>query len=361
MKKIKIIGAGLSGLSAAINLSRADYTVDVFEKRGDCGKRFHGDLEGLENWSSHIDTLHEIKSMNIKINFGCSPFKTMYLSDGKELLKNTCKKPIFYLVKRGAIENSLDQGLKKQALNSGVNIHFNSKTKKQDMDIISVGPAENKPFAIAKGICFETESDDIAVALLNRKASNNAYSYLLITKGYGCICTVNLFIPGVKANEYFKKTYDFITKLFDPDIKNPQKIGGFGSFRFKSKLTEKGKIFTGEAAGLQDLLWGFGMRYAINSGYFAALSIAENKNYKKLIKRQLSGRLKRSVVNRFLVEKWGDNFYKYFFNQAKKNKNWDDLLYIGYNPSSYSKVMYPFAKRSLLRKLATKRSDESID
>ena len=48
MKNIKIIGGGLSGLSAAINLVKAGYNVDVFEKRDECGRRFNGDLEGLE-------------------------------------------------------------------------------------------------------------------------------------------------------------------------------------------------------------------------------------------------------------------------------------------------------------------------
>ncbi len=69
MKDIKILGGGLSGLTAAINLAKAGYKVDVFEKRSDCGKRFHGDLEGIENWSSKVDVMDEFKSMNIKPNF----------------------------------------------------------------------------------------------------------------------------------------------------------------------------------------------------------------------------------------------------------------------------------------------------
>lgn len=344
MKNIKIMGAGLSGLSAAINLARAGYTVDVFEKRNDCGKRFHGDLEGLENWSSQIDTLHEIKSMNIKINFDCNPFKTMYLSDGKELLKNTLKKPIFYVVKRGDVENSLDQCLKNQAMDLGVNIHFNSKTKKEEMDIISVGPAENKPFAIAKGIRFETESDDIAVALLNKEASNRGYSYLLITNGYGCMCSVNLHMTGNTANKYFKKTYEIITKLFNIDIKNEKNIGGVGCFLLKPRLIENGRIYTGEAAGLQDILWGFGMRYAINSGFLAAKSIIENKNYKKLIKQSLSDRLKTSVANRFLADRYADRYYNDLLEWAKKNDSWRELLHNGYNPSLFTRTIYPFAK-----------------
>ncbi|MCK4365980.1 MAG: hypothetical protein KAW45_08005 [Thermoplasmatales archaeon] len=109
-------------------------------------------------------------------------------------------------------------------------------------------------------------------------------------------------------------------------------------------------MYTGEAAGLQDLLWGFGMRYAINSGFYAALSINENKSYKRLIKKYISGRLKTSVVNRYFQEKYKDKVNKIMFRQSKKNKNWIDQLHIAYNPTWYSKVFYPYAKWFLTRK-----------
>ncbi len=350
MENIKIMGAGLSGLTAAINLTKAGYNVDVFEKRDDCGKRFQGDLEGLENWSSKMDILHEIKSMNIKINFNCSPFKKICLTDGKEILENTCDKPVFYLVKRGTNEDSLDQGLKKQALESGVNIHFNSKKNSENMDIISVGSAENKPTGSVKGIRFESESDDIAVSLLNKEASNRAYSYLLITNGYGCMCSVNLYLMGNAVNRYFKKTYEIMTELFDINIKNVKNIGGVGCCLLTPKYVKKGKIYTGEAAGFQDLLWGFGMRYAINSGYLAAKSIIENKNYKKLIKQRLSDRLKTSVSNRYIADRFKDRYSSFLLEWAKENKRWRDILYRGYNPSLYTRAIYPFAKLNLALK-----------
>ena len=350
MENIKIMGAGLSGLTAAINLAKAGLTVDVFEKRDDCGKYFQGDINGLENWSSTADVISRFESMNIKTNYFCESFKTVHLTDGKTVLENTFKNPMFYLLRRGSIENSLDQGLKKQALDSGVNIHFNSKVKKEDMNIISTGPAGKQHSGILKGILFDTESDDIAVSLINKKASNSGYCYLLITKGIGTICSVNLYDKDIDADAYLKKTIEIITKLFDFDIKNEKQINGIGRFLVKPTLVENGKLLTGEAAGLQDLLWGFGMRYAIVSGYCAASSIIENKNYKKIINTHLSRRIKTSVVNRFFCEKYGDNFYGYLLNQARKNDNWIDLLHKGYNPSWYSRVVYPFAKWSLSRK-----------
>lgn len=353
MKDIKILGGGLSGLSAAINLAKAGYNVDVFEKRSDCGKRFHGDLEGLENWSSTVDVMHELRSMNIKINFDCNPFKTISITDGNEILKGTVKDPLFYIVRRGAVENSIDQGLKNQALDLGVNIHFNSKVSKEDMDIISIGPSENKYIGFVRGIGFETESDDMAVLLLNKEASTGGYSYLLVSNGHGCICSVNVIVYSNQANKYFKKTYDIFTKLVDIDIKNKKNVGGIGCFLLKPRYVENGKIYTGEAAGYQDLLWGFGMRYAMVSGYLAALSIKENKNYKKLIKKNFSDKLKTSVVNRFLTEKGGDYVYTYVFNEAKNNppEKWTDMLYERFNPSLQSRVLYPFAKWYLSKRI----------
>ena len=66
MKRIKILGAGLSGLSAAINLAKAGYEVDVFETNKDVGQKYQDDLQGLENWSEKEDILEHLTKMNIE-------------------------------------------------------------------------------------------------------------------------------------------------------------------------------------------------------------------------------------------------------------------------------------------------------
>ena len=353
MKNINILGAGISGLSTSINLAKEGYNVDIFEKRSDCGKRFLGDLEGLENWSSKIDIIDEIKSMNIKTNFDYNSYSKLSISDGYEITKINLDRPMFYLVKRGAVEKSLDQGLKNQALDLGVNIHFNSNANQKDMDIISTGPAGNKYIGVVRGIRFETDSEDIAFLLLNKEASaNGAYSYLLISNGYGCICSVNIYVNGKEANRYYNKTFELITKLVDINIKNPKNVGGVGSFLLRPNLIKNGKIHTGEAAGLQDLLWGFGMRYAIISGYLASRSITKNENYKRLIKKSIGDRLKTSVVNRYLTDKYYKYVHKYIFDELKNNPaNWMDALYKRFNPSLYSRTMYPYAKLNVANRI----------
>ncbi|HLC43596.1 MAG TPA: FAD-dependent oxidoreductase, partial [Patescibacteria group bacterium] len=111
MEKIKILGAGIAGLTAAINLKKEGYNVEVFEKNSDCGQRFHGDMQGIENWSKKIDVIDDLASKNVAINFDCTPFSNLTLSNCKIDEKFNFDRPLFYLVKRGDVAGSLDQGL----------------------------------------------------------------------------------------------------------------------------------------------------------------------------------------------------------------------------------------------------------
>lgn len=86
MNKVKIAGAGLSGLAAAINLAKAGKDVEVFELNKDCGCRFHGDLQGIENWSYEEDAILHLKNMGIKINFKYKPVSSIILTNNTKIL-----------------------------------------------------------------------------------------------------------------------------------------------------------------------------------------------------------------------------------------------------------------------------------
>lgn len=139
-EEIKIAGASLAGLAAAINLAKAGIEVDVFEKRSDTGKRFHGDLQGLENWSSEANVLDLLSDMNLRVNFDCVPYLIQITTNGVKSRISTYDEPLCYLLKRGDIPGSLDQGLKDQALESGLSIHFSKTVSLEEADIIATGP-----------------------------------------------------------------------------------------------------------------------------------------------------------------------------------------------------------------------------
>jgi len=341
MKEITILGAGISGLTAAINLSKAGYQINVYEIGKDCGTRFKGDLQGIENWSSKTNVLKQFKSMNIKINFEYSPFKEVIFTDGEVKNSIDLNKPLFYLVKRGSMKGSLDQALKKQALKSGVNIKFNSTIKESKADIIATGP--KKAFGLCAGISFETGDDNIAVFLINNDANHNCYSYLLIRNGYGCICTL-LTDKFHLAQIYLNKTLDIFKNMFSIKMRNIKKVGGVCYFSLNRKFMQQNRMYVGEASGLQDAFCGFGIRSSMISGYFASKSILEGKDYAELMDETTSKFLKASVVNRFIWEKIILKNPKNLIEKLEKTKNLSNLIYNVYNYSlPIQKVLYPIA------------------
>lgn len=319
MEEIKIIGAGPSGLSAAINLAKVGFNVKVFERGSECGHRFGGDIQCFQNSSREKNIIEDLKDMNISINFDCDAlFETVFMTD-RQMCTLKGGMPS-YLVKRGPIDGSLDMGLKKQALDSGAEIIFNSTIPSEEADIIATGPFGKEIFAVDKGIIFETDMEDILVGLVDTRAHVKGYAYLIVTKGYGCMCTV-LADKFQMINHCFDEAKKIFERHFKFEIRNPRKVGGVGAFSIKNQFSKDGKLYVGEAAGLQDMLGGFGIRTAITSGYLAAESIIKKQDYQELAKSRFERKLKASLAGRFIWETIGSNFTNdLMIRMLRKNK-----------------------------------------
>lgn len=338
-RKIKILGAGLAGLTAAINLVKNGYQVDIYEKNEDIGMRFCGDFQGLENWSEKKDILEELREMNIYIDFDYTPFFGITLTNCTESKDISSKRPLFYLVKRGSFPETIDYSLKEQALKIGAKIYFKKTIKPEEADIVSTGPVLGKNPGIAKGIVFKTNFKNTAIMLINDDLAFKAYSYLFIINGHGCMCSVVVKDLN-KINDCFEKTKDFFTKKFNLDIQSLKNVGSIGCPSLKNTFRNKNTLYTGEAAGLQDFLWGFGMRFAITSGYLAAKSVINGNDYEKIAKDKFKNKLKASIVNRYLWEKLSKNNYSFFIKRAK---GLPAYFYSFHNYNLLQKILYPFA------------------
>ena len=217
----RILGAGPSGLAAAITLAKSGHDVDVFERRRDCGARFGGDLQGIENWSTHVDALDELHAAGVTTDFHCAPISRAIQTNGRRDSSLSFSGAGLYLVKRGTAGDTLDQSLKRQALAAGVRLHFRESIQPESADILATGPRGRKIFAIDRGIVFETDAADCAVVLMNDEAAPKGYAYLLVTGGYGCLCTM-LFEDFPSIHERLAYARRLLESRYGVTVRNPR-------------------------------------------------------------------------------------------------------------------------------------------
>jgi flavin-dependent dehydrogenase len=127
---IKILGAGISGLTAAINLAKAGEGVMVYEKCPYVGGKINPNLQVFENWVTTEDVLEKLNEIGIRINFSV-PFRKIVvwspgLKNKAEIIGDT--KPVCYGVIRGG-KRSFEFELAKQAKKCGAKIVTNFKRK----------------------------------------------------------------------------------------------------------------------------------------------------------------------------------------------------------------------------------------
>lgn len=298
---IRILGAGPAGLSAAIVLARGGREVHLFERYDTVGKRFQGDLQGLENWSMKQDVLDQIKSFGIAVNFEATPFHEVTFTDGRHSFQYESKEPFFYLVKRGPFSASLDKGLCQQAVEQGVRIHYRSTLSPEEADIIATGPRRKSIVAVDKGLVFKTDLPNMAIGIYHDEVAFQGYSYFLAAQGCGCLCTV-VFNQLQRLNTCFERTIEVARRLVPLQLDQAQPVGGIGSFFWGHPVTLGKALLVGESAGFQDLLWGFGIRMAMTSGHMASQSFLTSEDYTASVHRTINPLLKASLVNRFLWE-----------------------------------------------------------
>lgn len=340
---VRILGAGLSGLAAALTLARAGRSVEVFEKRSDCGMRFGGDLQGIENWSMDQDAVEELSGYGLPDDFHCAPFSEGTQTNGRRSDHFTFSRPAFYLVKRGRAPDAIDQAFKRAALGAGVNIRFGETRSPASVDIDASGPVGHRPFAVDTGIVFETDAPDQAIALLDDAAGYKGYGYLLVTEGYGCCCVMSFDdFPGVHRG--FRYARRLLIEENGITVRNPRTVGGLGHFSSQPSWRHGNTLRVGETAGLQDFLWGFGMRMAIRSGVLAARAIIEGADYAATAEREFAGLRRAGVVNRLLWETGRFGGYAPVM-AALRWKGPERALRWMHRPSRVQSLLWPVARR----------------
>ncbi len=356
-KPIKIMGAGLSGLAAATILAKAGREVDVYDIREDSGARFDGDFQGLENWTSDIDFLDELRGWGIDPDeFKATAFHEVdVIAPDDKITQAWGPKIAFRVVERGTSDHTIDQGLKRQALAAGAKIHYKTRVDASECDIVAAGPKDTS--AVAYGEIFKTSYPNKVAFHFNDKLAPGAYAYLIVIDGIGLICTC-LWRKQRKSERFLNETIAWYEEHYpDLDRKPIKRVGGKGDFTLNQRYTVDGRHFVGEAGGLQDFMWGFGMRYAVTSGVYAAQAILGECDYEKEVRSNLLPTIETSVANRWLMNRVGDKGFNRLIARWMKDqeKRQDGLPFIGklFRPDFARKVVFSLFGKRMLDKVST--------
>lgn len=350
-RTVEIVGAGPAGLAAALTVTRAGGQVVVTERHAEVGRRFHGDFQGIENWTTEGDVLDELAGIGIEPTFEHTPFRECVVYDpgGREYVCRS-QDPLWYLVRRGTAEGTLDHGLKTQALGAGVRLQLNTK---QDHlphgGIVAHGP--HRPDAIAVGYVFRTDRADGAFAAVSDELAPKGYSYLLICQGRATVASC-MFADFHNEKTYLDRTVAFFQDRVGIELSEPRRFGGFGNVISALEPRKGNLLYVGEAAGLQDALFGFGLRYALLSGHLAARAWLNGRpeQYNLLVEEHLGGLLRLAVVNRYLYERLGNTGYARLMRRISRARDARSWLRRFYSTGRMRALLYPIARRRLARK-----------
>jgi flavin-dependent dehydrogenase len=135
MKEVKIVGAGLSGMTAAVVLAGEGYKVTVFDAGDDVGGSpdFH---PSVHTTPAQLSQLWDYVGIDLQNDFvQCNPYPMFYYN--KKLLKLPpyIKHNTAYCIERGAKPTSIDSHLFAMAMDAGVRFEFGRK-----VDLEKIGP-----------------------------------------------------------------------------------------------------------------------------------------------------------------------------------------------------------------------------
>ncbi|MEW6355820.1 MAG: NAD(P)/FAD-dependent oxidoreductase [Planctomycetota bacterium] len=344
MKKvITIAGGGIAGLTAAINLRKAGIPVRVFEKRPEIGARFNGDYQCIENWLTDEDCLDFLRRVGVEPTFPFRPERsvTAYDAAGREYRYGSAA-TVGYIVRRGSMDDCLDQHLKRQAIALGAEVILGEACPPKDADIIATGPG--RPFILLQGMAFRTRLDDEIRVIFSQRLAPGFYAYLIAENGNGYICTARAR-PKKGKRRLLEETAAKFHEHLDFGMEAPKRFANYGVSR---PIWNHRKIIVGEAAGFQDALWGFGMRYAFLSGHLAAMAVAEGRDYWDMARMQIAPSVRASIVNRLLTDITGDAGYWTLLHVMRWYGDLRLFLRYHYRPRLWKLALYPLAAAHLL-------------
>jgi len=338
--QVEVVGAGPAGLSAALAARTLGAEVIVFEKRSDVGARFHGDFQGLENWTRREDVLAELEQQGIDTSFEHTPvYEIICFDPGGAAHRVNSTLPIFYLIRRGSERGTLDYALKRQALAAGVAIRFGERHPHLGPSgVVAEGP--HRADVIAVGYVFETDMASGCYAAISDRLAPAGYSYLLVEQGRGTVAAC-LFKNFHDERPYLERTVEFFKEKVGLRWRSARPFGGSGNYAPVRDAVLGGRLYAGESAGFQDALFGFGLRYALCSGHLAGVACATGRQseYNVRCQARIGAWIAAGIWNRWLYARLGNRGRHLIMRRIVQGADPRSLLHGIYRPAGWKTAL----------------------
>jgi flavin-dependent dehydrogenase len=291
--KVAIVGAGLSGLSAAIFCAREGYKVTVYEQTKEVGQHIPTTVFG----TSLIDINKIDKILNLNLKKIMKPV-VLEIKFPNLSYRIRHKKYKTYNVEIGCRKTSLNHYLEKIANRCGVEIIKNKK-------ILNPSKLDSDKVIIACGSWpnlwdyLKIDSKQVYAFVGYGKYSKNKDIYLgMVNDDFapGWIChasSINGIISGMISSKkgVTKKNWNAFSKhLVDHDlVKNFKEVKYLtGKIADRPILTKDEYILVGTIAGYNDPILNHGVIRSLISGKIASISLADPEKGKSLFQNNFS-------------------------------------------------------------------------
>ncbi len=304
MKQISIVGAGLSGLTAAIILAREGYAVTVLEEKENIGgASLHAStVSGHELCFADMTPL-DLDAMSRYLGFPlshregsqpvpfCNPLPSLRLRAFGKIIELPLPPDVHMkMVERGSRASSIDMYLFRLATDCGVRFSFSTplRTRKDFADlppgsIVATGmfrqafEALDIPYTRAYGFFAGGPAPEgrnpFCVAYYHEHTRD--YAYYATANGVGAAVLFQRGKPlSVAAMEWFPKQLLEDEGLAFPHWHTIENLAGTPTGSFSNpRLFSGNLILTGTLSGMQDPLMVLGVHGALVSGRIAAMAV----------------------------------------------------------------------------------------
>ena len=297
-EKIHVVGAGLAGLTAAINLAREGFQVLVHEQQSRIGGRqeVRPDPAG-----SPFDLQRLAAYTGIDVSSAVYPLHDCRYRLWEKSYRFPFPKTITaYMVERGRRKTSIDSFLYKKARDLDVRFAFGERiSSRSDFEalpprsVLATGLEEHSFRAL--GIPFETTHSWCAKGVVPFQKPTVTVYMGPFTTDYGFSCTVNGIALGFVFQRQ-KPLTDADRAAFEKKVEatEPFRLKGWREVRFGAcpsrsvrnpRLFWADKILAGGVGGNMDPLLNFGMLGAMLSGKIASVAVTRPREAKKEFRR----------------------------------------------------------------------------